>query len=184
MRSSETQRKCSQVRPQLGLPVEAELLLMIKGPLVTQAEKSSSDPRWKRGAGWNRAASSPQRPPTLPTGAQWFCTQDTAPFPTCGAPGGSFPKQGQRLVPYRGSAWPVPPPPVPGVCTGSGGLPRGSAVVLSITAEPLKAHEDKAPLSHTLQPPAQPQESVLLSSLRKPEPDDQKGHLSRRRAPW
>lgn len=31
------------------LPAEAELLLMIKGPLVTQAEKSSSDPRWKRG---------------------------------------------------------------------------------------------------------------------------------------
>lgn len=31
-----------------GLPAEAELLLMIKGPLVTQAEKSSSDPRWKR----------------------------------------------------------------------------------------------------------------------------------------
>lgn len=30
------------------LPVEAELLLMIKGPLVTQAEKSSSDPRCKR----------------------------------------------------------------------------------------------------------------------------------------
>lgn len=27
------------------LPAEAELLLMIKGPLVTQAEKSSSDPR-------------------------------------------------------------------------------------------------------------------------------------------
>lgn len=31
------------------VPVEAELLLMIKGPLVTQAEKSSSDPRWKKG---------------------------------------------------------------------------------------------------------------------------------------
>lgn len=31
------------------LPAEAELLLMIKGPLVTQAEKSSSDPRCKRG---------------------------------------------------------------------------------------------------------------------------------------
>lgn len=30
-----------------GLPAEAELLLMIKGPLLTQAEKSSSDPRWK-----------------------------------------------------------------------------------------------------------------------------------------
>lgn len=30
------------------LPAEAELLLMIKGPLVTQVEKSSSDPRWKR----------------------------------------------------------------------------------------------------------------------------------------
>lgn len=31
-----------------GLPAEAELPLMIKGPLVTHAEKSSSDPRWKR----------------------------------------------------------------------------------------------------------------------------------------
>lgn len=29
------------------LPAEAELLLMIKGPLVTHVEKSSSDPRWK-----------------------------------------------------------------------------------------------------------------------------------------
>ena len=27
---------------------------MIKGPLVTQAEKSSSDPRWKRGDVWSR----------------------------------------------------------------------------------------------------------------------------------
>lgn len=34
--------------PRGGSPAEDALLLMIKGPLVTQAEKSSSDPRWKR----------------------------------------------------------------------------------------------------------------------------------------
>ena len=124
-------------------------------------------------------------PPNPPYGGPVVLHPRHSSFPHLRSPWGSYPRQGQRLVPYRGSACPVPPPhPVSGVCTGSGWLPRGSAVVLSITAEPLKAHEDKAPLSHTLQPPAQPQDSVLLSSLRKPEPDDQKGHLSRQRAPW
>lgn len=48
------------------VPAEAELLLMIKGPLVTQAEKSSSDPRWKRGhagAGLKVAPHHSSRPP-------------------------------------------------------------------------------------------------------------------------
>lgn len=51
-----------------ALPAEAELLLMIKGPLVTQAEKSSSDPRWKRDGvcGAERDTSPPPRPAVPP----------------------------------------------------------------------------------------------------------------------
>lgn len=48
-----------------GLPADAELLLMIKGPLVTQAEKSSSDPRWKR-EGVCGAEQDTRRPPQDP----------------------------------------------------------------------------------------------------------------------
>lgn len=92
------------------VPAEAELPLMIKGPLVTHAEKSSSDPRWKRSRAGRAGdapapAASPRRPPK----------PQTQPPPPAGFLG-AFSRQelsptgGLHLTPtYRSHGTPLPP---------------------------------------------------------------------------
>lgn len=91
---------------------------MIKGPLVTHAEKSSSDPRCKRSRA-GRAADPRPRPAPLPNPRHRS-------FP-CTMPGG-VPKAG--TVTYRGLAChahlPVPRAPLPSVDRPQGRCPDGT----------------------------------------------------------
>ena len=93
-----------------ALPAEAELLLMIKGPLVTQAEKSSSDPRWKRDGvcGAERDTSPPPRPAVPPLSATWPGEKTAPPSPMPHGPNLKtlllFQSRGRGPATCRGSA--------------------------------------------------------------------------------